>query len=416
MDLKQDVLRRILMKRVIYFVLAIMVLCVSTAYAQHDKYFFYPYSGRSVLSRTQGATWLALQPGQTMELHPGDIVNVEGDGRGEIVFPDGTSVRMKNNAMVTLMRYSINLRMGYVWLNVRRSADVFKVITPMGSCSVLGTSFDVDVDKFGKARVRVFKGIVAVRAADDKKNKQLVLQQGMHTLLSSSEKVADKPDKFQYQSIEASMNNEWEIRSYRGLTSQSPKAGKTAAEIFAERTRVDEPSAPVILNENELPVIRSEKQLEMEFKPIEKILDKEPASIDKPERVKIIARQRSEFAEMLRQQQLERDSVIGFSIPEKAEMMKDGHAMSFGESSRTDSSITDHASLEREYLLLKNRLLRVQSQIRQSEMEIGSLCSKNDDSTGNQLKIKYAQQRLADLRSEDRVLKQKIRELQHKKR
>ena len=400
-----------------HFIIALLlfVFAASAAYAQHDKYFFYLFGGRAVLSRTQGSTWLSLQPGQPMELHPGDLINVEGEGKGEITFPDGTSVRMKNNAMVALSRYGINLRFGYVWLNVRRSSDMFKVTTPFGSCSVLGTSFDVDVDKYGKARVRVFNGIVAVRASEDKRNKQLVLQAGMHTLLAESSKVADKPEKFQYQSLEAQMKSEWEQRSFYGFTPGKLR-NKTLAEEMAERKN-DTAPAPVITSNSDLPTIRTENQMEMEFRPIEKLLEKEPESFsNKDEKVKILARQRSEFAEMLRQQQLERDSVIGFSMPEKADMMKDGHAVSFGESSRTPSSITDHASLEREYSLVRNRLLRVQSLIRQTEMEIGALCSKNDNSTGNKLKINYAQRRLSELRSENRVLTSKLYHLQHKKR
>lgn len=397
----------------------IFILIASSAFAQHNKYYFYPFSGRSVLSRTNGSTWLTLQPGQPMELKPGDIINVEGEGRGEITFPDGTSVRMKNKAMVTVDRYGINLRMGYVWLNVRKSADMFKVTTPMGTCSVLGTSFDVDVDKYGKAKVRVFQGIVAVRGADDKRNKQLVLQAGMHTLLSDSTKVADKPDKFQHQSIEAAMRSEWEVKNaYTGLTQLRP-GNITEAQEFSAKHKQDEniPSAPIITSDGFLPLIRKENSMEMEFKPIEKILEKEPKiEIEGNQKIKIMARQRSEFAEMLRQQQLERDAVIGFSIPEKKDMMKDGHALSFGESSRTPSSITDHASLEREYSLLRNRLLRVQSQIRQKEMEIGALCSHNDSSTGNKLKISHAQNSLKELRAENRVLETKLRELQHKKR
>ena len=404
------------MKKNIFIIVIIFFVfsfSASAIYAQQDKYFFYPFSGRSVLSRTQGGTWLALQPGQPMELHPGDIINVEGDGKGEIVFPDGTSVRMKNNAMVTLSRYSINLRFGYVWLNVRRSADVFKVITPLGSCSVLGTSFDVDVDKYGKTKVRVFKGIVAVRASDDKSNKQLVLQNGMQTLISDSNKVNSKPDKFQYQSLEAEMKSEWEQRSFYGFTPGKLRNKSLVEELADKRSN----KAPIVTSNNELPLIRSEKEMELEFKPIEKILDKEPENLSVEKgKVKILARQRSEFAEMLRQQQLERDSVIGFSIPQKADMMKEGHAVSFGEMSRTKSSVTDHASLEREYALIRNRLLRVQSLIRQTEMELGSLCSRNDNSTGNNLKISYTQRKLSDLRAENRVLTSKLHELQHKKR
>ncbi|MDD3148843.1 MAG: FecR family protein, partial [Candidatus Riflebacteria bacterium] len=143
----------------------------NAAEAQHDKYFFTTLAGRAVISRTSGSTWLALQQAQPVELKPGDMVNVEGDGRGELRFPDGTTARLKNNAMLTIMRYGINQRLGNIWLNVRRGSDIFKVVTPLGSCSVLGTSFDVYVDRFGKSAVRVFSGLVAVRAADDSRNR-----------------------------------------------------------------------------------------------------------------------------------------------------------------------------------------------------------------------------------------------------
>ena len=397
-----------------------MALLTTSAFAQHNKYYYYPFSGRSVLSRTQGATWLTLQPGQPMELKPGDIINVEGKSRGEITFPDGTSVRMKDKAMVTLDRYGINLRMGYVWLNVRKSADIFKVTTPMGSCSVLGTSFDVNVDKYGKAQIRVFKGIVAVRASDDKRNRQLVLQAGMYTALNDSTKVAEKPEKFQHQSIETAMYSEWESQNaYSGLTQLRPGNISETKKFTAKRERKDNDtlSAPIIASDGFLPLIRKKEEVQMDFKPVEKILEKEPnIEIEESKKIKIMARQRSEFAEMLRQQQLERDSVIGFSIPEKQEMTEDGHTLSFGESARTPENITDTASLQREYSLLRNRLLRVQSQIRQKEMEIGALCSANDASTGNKLKITQAQNTLKKLRAESKTITAKLRELQHKKR
>ena len=189
---------------------------------------------------------------------------------------------------------------------------------------------------------------------------------------------------------------------------------KTLAEEKTERK-----TSPIVTSGGDLPEIRLDNKLQMEFRPIEKILEKEPENFSKDEKdgkIKIMARQRSEFAEMLRQQHLERDSVIGFSFSEKAEMRKDGHAVSFGESGRTPSSITDQASLDREISLLRNRMLRVQSMIRQTEMEIGALCSNNDDSTGNRLKINYAQARLSELRAENRVLSNKLYQLQHKKR
>ena len=178
--------------------------------AQHGKYFYYPLSGRSVLSRTQGSNWLALQNTQPVEITPGDMINVEGNGKGEIHYPDGSVLRLKNGAMTTIQRYGVYLRFGYLWLTIRKSTDTFRVTTPLGTCAVLGTNFDVNVDRFGKTQVRVFEGIVAVRAGESAKSRQLVLQAGMQTRITDNTKVANKPDKFNSNSIFKTLTTEWE--------------------------------------------------------------------------------------------------------------------------------------------------------------------------------------------------------------
>ncbi|GAB4281639.1 MAG: hypothetical protein Kow0029_26860 [Candidatus Rifleibacteriota bacterium] len=386
------------MTKKINYVLLIVCLLVSIAaslQAQHDKYVFRKVEGRAVLSRTGGSTWLALSGVQPVDVRPGDLINVEGNGRGELFYPDGTIVRIKNNAMITVMRSGIQLKLGNAWLKVRKRSDIFKVFTPMGSCAVLGTSFDVDVDRYGKTEVRVFSGIVAVRAAEDKRNRQLVLQAGMRTNLSQKDRVAEKPEKFQSSTIETKLASEWESRSL-AAEPQTQKPGK------------------------QLPPIRPEIESGLtELPPIEDILGAEPQPPQKEkkeEKTIIIARQRSEFLENLRRQMLEKDSVIGGRMQDKEAMYKDGHNRGLGQHVNGPKLVRDRKDLDREFANVRNRLLRVQSEIRQAQLEMNSLVGKPVPTASDQKTIARLQAQLVSLRDEHRALAQKIRDLENLKR
>ena len=430
-------------------ILIACLLTTMTAEAQHDKYFFTTLAGRAVISRTSGSTWLALQKAQPVELKPGDMVNVEGDGRGELRFPDGTTARMKNNAMVKIMRYGIDQKLGYVWLNVRRSSDIFKVATPLGSCSVLGTSFDVEVDRFGKTKVKVFSGLVAVRAADDARSRQLVLQPGMRTTLADKTRVADKPEKFQHTTLEAQMISEWEPRNFAdqaslpalqpAMEAELPPALQPAAPAQparpVQRTRPLPARAPAatqpIIPPPQGPITGGSVQIDSTLPPIRPEL---PADISLPsagevisgqktgsgaenDGIIIIARQRSEFLEMLRQQRIARDAVIGgsFSESERSRMIEDGHGQELGQEARRPGSFAD-SSVEREFWLLRNRMLRVQSEIRQKDLEIGALIRQGFSTPAHQRKISTAQSQLRELYIEQNVLTDRLRDVQTKKR
>jgi len=404
-----------------------LAMISGSAMAQHDTYLFKTLEGRAVLSRTGGSTWLALSQVQPVEIKPGDMVNVEGNGRGELLFPDGTVARLKNNAMVTLQRYGLNLRLGYVWLTVRRSSDIFKVVTPLGSCSVLGTSFDVDVDRFGKTQIRVFSGIVAVRAEADSRNRQLVLQPGMRTVVTNKDKVADKPDKFSHSTIEPALISEWSSRIFAPSSSALPTAVMPATTSSPTRTQQPklqniEPPPPgpnQLLSkgsvETGLPPIRPEIEGDkVDLPPVYEVIEgMEPG---KGAKTIIIARQRSEFLEMLRRQQLERESVIGGRFEKEDEMRRDQHGSDLGEFYRPISTVFDNESLDREYYTLRNRILRVQSQIRQTELAISTLINQGIGTSAQRRKISLLQAELVDSQSEQRVLSNRLRDLQAKKR
>ncbi len=367
----------------------------------HGKYYFYPLTGRAILSRTEGANWLALQKAQPVEVRPGDMINVEGTGRGELHFPDGSVVRIKNNAMLTLGRYGISLRLGYAWLNVRRSTDTFTVNTPLGTCTVLGTSFDLSVDQFGKGLVRVFDGIVAVKAAEMEGRRQLVLQQSMQTRLTDRNKISQRPDKFNSQTIGKAIASEWEPRQFMDERLPASLQPSLPPEEMEKKRTLQAPSQIPV----GLPLMRPEieEQLEKaketyEYRPSETVTEGE-----------FTVRKRSEFQEMLMQRQLSRDSVIGgYNL--KEEMEKDGHGKGFGHSARARSGIAVSGG-NHDYAGARNRLLRLQGEISQLKMQINGMISENKTTLTHQRKISEAQGQLVELQQEHRFLQNQLRNM-----
>ncbi len=395
-----------------YLLLIFFLAIHLNVFAQHGKYYFYPLSGRSVLSRTQGTNWLALQNSQPVEIVPGNMINVEGNGKGELHFPDGSMVRMKNSAMVTVQRYGINLRFGYVWLNITKSHDTFKVTTPLGSCEVLGTSFDVDVDRFGKSLIRVYEGIVAVKAGENLQGRQLVLQAGMQTKLNDSSKVAKKPDKFNSSSILATIKSEWEHRNF--IDNNMPAIYQPAIpsddKSKANRTQY----VPTITQEG-LPEIRPEIKEELHK------LDATHSNLEEKKKssnitsYKSLVRQRSEFQEMLFNRKLERESVIG-GYTLKNNLKKQGHTSYFGEANSGNEGVYISEESEKEYENLRNRLQRVQSSIQQLEAQIQGLIAENSSTLSQRQRIAQNQSDLKSMKIEQRMLQSRMKAIENKGR
>jgi hypothetical protein len=380
-------------------VIGLFLASLSPVEGQHNKFVFRKLAGRAVLSRNDGANWLALQEVQPVEVQPGDRINVEGAGRGELMFPDGTVVRIKRNAMITVLRGGIQLKLGYAWLKVRRRADVFKVFTPMGSCSVLGTSFDVEVNRYGQAAVRVFSGIVALRPAEGAKNRQLVLQKGMRSNLNRKNEVAQEPDKFNPETIEASLISEWDDR----------RLVKDDDEIIRDSGPGRKKGLPPIRPEIEFEYIRDEMAFDLEHKKSE-----ERQQLQIKEEPEIIVRQRSGFLKYLREQQLKKGSSIGHS---QASVVKDENfAQELGFQPGSENLLKNQRALRREYANNRNLLLRIQSEIRQNEMEISSILSRAPLSASQKKTVSRLQVEQISLRKEHRALRQKLRDLTDLKR
>ena len=97
-------------------------------------------------------------------------------------------------------------------------------------------------------------------------------------------------------------------------------------------------------------------------------------------------------------------------------MIKDQHGSELGQYRRPTTNINDDASIDREFSLLRNRLLRVQSQIRQVELEMTSMVNQNISTTSQRRKIAILQSQILELQSEQRILSSRLRDVQTRKR
>lgn len=169
-------------------------------------------------------------------------------------------------------------------------------------------------------------------------------------------------------------------------------------------------------SEASLPPIRPELQSNLQLPSAGDVIKGIEPSQLKDGEIMSLARQRAAFLEMLRQQKIDRDSVIGGSFKEREEMAKDLHGQESGQRARLSFSISDNESLDRENWLVRNRLLRVQSQLRQKELEVADLIRQNITTPSHKRKISNAQAQLLELQTEQRVLSDRIRDVQTKKR
>ncbi|MBF0407909.1 MAG: FecR domain-containing protein [Candidatus Riflebacteria bacterium] len=177
-----------------YILLLIGFLALNCVCFSSEKYYFHLLDGRAALLRDGGSTWLELSA-EPIRVNFSEKIRTESTGKGEIRLPDGGVIRIKANSIVTFMQDSINLQVGEIWIDLKSQGRSFQVFTPLAVCRVLGTSFEVSVDRFGKTRTRVFRGMVAVRANQETR-RQIVLQKGMMASVVDRKNVPSVPQKF----------------------------------------------------------------------------------------------------------------------------------------------------------------------------------------------------------------------------
>ena len=374
------------MKKIIYLLTILIAISAIPSSAQHGRFFFRLIEGRAQLSRTGGSTWLSLQRVQPADLSPGDILQLSQNAKGVVFYPDGSIIRVKDGADFTIERDAIRLRVGYAWLEVRRRADTFRVFTPLASCHVLGTSFELEVNQFGHTTVRVFDGIVAVRANEDERNRQLVLQNNMSTLVNDSKRVRDEPSRFQSATVLTSLRSEWSERAI---------AESSAKDDFA------------------LPRIRDElPEMPKGLPPADEIIH--GISLQQTahrQRVDVQSRQTQEYRDLLLNQHLSKGIATDMAYSDTSE-----HGQEFSRYRRPESMITDQDDLERELYILRNELLKVQSRIRRLEMQISAEINQQTTSPVQKRRIADMQNELGELIAQQRFIDIRLRDLRLRKR
>jgi hypothetical protein len=105
----------------------------------------------------------------------GDVIHTLAESMVEIVYENGSIIRIGENSQVSLEGNEANpkplVAKGKIWANVQKMASgSFQVKTPVATAAVRGTVFRVDVDtKDSTATIALYDGKVDVGPADTSK-------------------------------------------------------------------------------------------------------------------------------------------------------------------------------------------------------------------------------------------------------
>lgn len=387
-----------------FFPLFVLLTCligwsatVAFCAAADETMTFQLLRGRAALSRNGGNTWLDLGP-EPIAVRFQDMLRSEGDARAELKYPDGSLLRIRSNTRMTLLKTGVQLQVGECWFGLKKQPGTFQVTTPTTLCGVLGTTFDVIADRFGRTRVRVFEGIVSVKAHGDARNRQLVLQRGMTTSVSEREHTGDVVKRFDPAGEDARIQTEW-----RNIVPMKIGPGR------AEMPRGLPPMKPSTA-EGWKPVYRQE--------PTEVAVPAGPDAVEKKEQPEEAwqdtssARASADFFQKMRDRRLHlderrkddeaaRDSLLPDTASASLEL--DGAALSegigarFGQARSGALGATGQPALREEYLRNRSQLVMVQDEITRLLSEIETLKTRLSAGGSESLTVDQIRERLGGL-------------------
>lgn len=163
------------------FILAAALLCCAFPALAGETGCIYDMKGTVETKKAGAAEWLPAAKGRP--LAEGESVRTGSDAWCEILFRDGTYVRMdpgaetaaeelKSSAQERTFSFSF-LRGRALWMAGKVAAAMrskFQVRTPSAVCAVRGTSFAVDVSSAGETTLGLFEGKVALSAGSEEKD------------------------------------------------------------------------------------------------------------------------------------------------------------------------------------------------------------------------------------------------------
>ncbi len=394
------------------FVVITTILLVSSVVSAEETITFQLLRGRAALNRQGVGNWLDLGP-EPIVVRVQDRLRTESETRGEMKFPDGSIFRVKSNTILTLMDGGIQMQVGEAIFNLQKQGRNFQVVTPTAVCGVLGTSFDVNVDRFGKTQVRVFDGIVAVKTHGQER-RQLVLQRGMMTAVQRQGSLEAQPQRFDPTAAEGQLKKDWggvtplgvgpnraplPQPSRPGTNKTSPAPGKTpdAWQNLQQQRQEGQPpmrdgesrllppvtdprQAGVRENVEGLPPMRpgttSAGPGDPGFRP------STPSAMPTAAEPPNIRENMSFFETLQRQQNPNRPptppppgpGMVGYADPRfrrlNQDQMQEGHGRSFGQAGPGMLVTQDNQRLREELNLTQNQLVRTNEEIARVQAEI----------------------------------------------
>lgn len=116
----------------------------------------------------------------SVPLYPGDLLETLRESKAELVYADGTKMRIKPLTLLELQATSIKVFKGKTWFNFVKRGSEFLIETPSLVAGIRGTTFDIGVSSHGKSVLSVMEGAVEVKGKD-RQDRSLLIRRGFAT-------------------------------------------------------------------------------------------------------------------------------------------------------------------------------------------------------------------------------------------
>lgn len=115
-------------------------------------------------------------------LFAGDLIETLRESKAELVYGDGTRMRIKPLTMVELQPTALKVFKGQTWFKFVKRGSEFLIETPSLVAGIRGTVFDVAVNSRGKSVLSVVEGAVAVRGRNGADEQLVATGKATHCL------------------------------------------------------------------------------------------------------------------------------------------------------------------------------------------------------------------------------------------
>ncbi|MBP7632759.1 FecR domain-containing protein [Candidatus Ozemobacteraceae bacterium] len=145
-------------------------------------------------------------------LFAGDLIETLRESKAELVYGDGTRMRIKPMTMVELQPTALKVFKGQTWFKFVKRGSEFLIETPSLVAGIRGTVFDVAVSSRGKSVLSVVQGAVAVRGKNGS-GQEMLVKGGKATSCSVGEELSQAYD-FNVEK----KNAEWKDADWAGAS------------------------------------------------------------------------------------------------------------------------------------------------------------------------------------------------------